>query len=79
VSKRTKVLLVLVQSAILAVIALGASAVTLLVKGFGMAGVEPLMPWFLLALVAMLVLRFAFFRSLHRDQDALHRDDSRTE
>ena len=74
-SRRTQVLLVLVQLAILAVVALAASAVTLLVNGFGLAGVEPLMPWFLLALVATIALRYAFFRSVHRDQDDPERDE----
>ena len=78
-NKRTGTLLVLWRLATLAGIALAASAVTLMVTGFGVAGIEPLMPWFLLALVASIAFRYAFFRSLQRDQDTLPREDSRME
>jgi hypothetical protein len=71
VSLRTKILLVLFRTANMAVIALGASIVTLMVKGFGVEGTRPLWPWwFMAALVAMLSFRYAFYRSLRRDSEA---------
>ena len=70
-NSRTKALLLLWRAANIAVIALGASSVTLMATGFGVQGTEPLWPWFLLALVAMFAFRYAFYRSLRRDQNAL--------
>ena len=70
-NKRTKTLLFLWKTASISVIALAASAVTLMVTGFGVLGTEPLWPWFLLASVAMFAFRYAFYWSLRRDQNAL--------
>jgi len=48
-----------------------------MIKGFGLEGVEPLLPWFLFALVAMLAFKYAFFWSVRRDQDTISSDSSR--
>ncbi len=74
-TKRTATLLVLWRIANMAVLALGASAVTLMVTGFGLQGTKPLWPWFLSALGAMVTFRHLFYRALRRESEPVEKPE----
>lgn len=74
-NKRTKTLLLLWQTANMTVIALVASAVTLMATGFGELGVDLALSWLLLALVAMFAFRYAFYRSLEREIETVEKPE----